>query len=50
MKTLVLAPLCADLPKTPAAADRAIHLEARPNYHPIATAALDERLLRPPGA
>jgi len=40
-----------ELLKTPAGAERAraIHLQARSNYHPIATTALDRLLLRKAG-
>jgi len=44
----LIKPLYEELLKTPAGAERAraIYLKARPNYHPIATAALDKLLLR----
>jgi len=44
----LIKPLYEDLLKTPAGAERAraIYLKARPNYHPIATTALDQLLLR----
>jgi leukotriene-A4 hydrolase len=44
----LIKPLYEELLKTPAGAERAraIYLKARPNYHPIATTALDKLLLR----
>ncbi|MEO8061736.1 MAG: M1 family metallopeptidase [Pseudomonadota bacterium] len=44
----LIKPLYEELLKTPAGAvrARAIYLKARPNYHPIATTALDKLLLR----
>ena len=40
-----------ELLKTPGGAERAraIHLQARSNYHPVATTALDRLLLRKAG-
>ena len=47
----LIKPLYEELLKTPAGAERAraIYLKARPNYHPIATTALDKLLLRKAG-
>jgi leukotriene-A4 hydrolase len=48
----LIKPLYEELLKTPAGAERAraIYLKARPNYHPIATTALDKLLLRKTGS
>ena len=48
----LIKPLYEDLLKTPAGTERAraIYLRARPNYHPIAVAALDKLLLRKAGS